>query len=289
MPTRPRPMLSTAAACLALAGGAALAPDAAAQATRPATAAADGRSPGRVVDAIAAAHGSDAYYSHEAVSMTVALTRGGKTTTYRLLFDTPVGRSRLVELGGDGQPVKTTVFDGGAAWVTPASTVSGMERFWSLTLPYFAAAPFKMRDASVRLSPAGPVRVDPDGPARPDAVRVTFDAAAGDAGDSPDDYYVLIPDDEDRLADLGYIVTYRPSDDGSAPAPHLIAYSDFVTVGGATFATTWTFYDWTPDAGRSAEPRFSATLSDIEFVDDVPPGTFDKPDGAAEDPLPARG
>ena len=280
MTNRPFRTLATLSIAATLAGLGAT-PTASAQATRPA-----GATPEQVVGSIADAQGRDAYYSHAAVSMDVALTRGGKTTDYAVLFDTPVGHSRVVEKGPGGEVVKTTVFDGDKAWVTPASGVSGMERFWSLTLPYFAAAPFKMRDASVRLADAGPTPLR-DGETV-DAVRVTFDAAAGDAGDSPGDYYLLFPDDAGRLGAMAYIVTYRPSEDGGPPAPHAIVYGDFADVGGATLATSWTFYDWSPQAGLTGDPLFSATLSNVAFVDDVPAGTFDKPDGAAEDPLPGR-
>ncbi|MEM7587767.1 MAG: hypothetical protein AAF560_30545, partial [Acidobacteriota bacterium] len=64
-------------------------------------------------------------------------------------------------------------------------------------------------------------------------------------------------------------------------------YDDFVNVGGVPFATTWTFHFWKPESGIEGEPKGSAKISNIAFVDE-PAGAFVKPSGAIEATPPGK-
>ncbi|MEO1086823.1 MAG: hypothetical protein AAFY88_21525, partial [Acidobacteriota bacterium] len=64
-------------------------------------------------------------------------------------------------------------------------------------------------------------------------------------------------------------------------------YDDFIDVDGVPFATTWTFHYWNPDSGIDGEPKGSAKLSNVAFVD-APKGAFVKPTDAVEAKLPGQ-
>lgn len=225
---------------------------------------------------IEAAHGEDAWSAAEAVSANLTVVYGGQTVIDgRLLFTPEVGRSRL-ELA-DGT---VAVFDGERAWVSPASAELPQARFHLLTWPYFLAAPFKLRDPGTHLEDLGTRPLD--GVEHPTA-RLTFDPGVGD---SPDDWYVVYRDPESgRLAALAYVVTYGSTREQAEAEPHAITYHDDATVGGTTLPTTWRLWNWSEAEGIHGEPLGEVTLADLRFAT-PPPGAFERPADAKEDPLP---
>lgn len=227
---------------------------------------------------IEAAHGAEAWRSHQAVSARIKVTFGGKDMLDgRFVFDTPVGRSRLET--SDGAAV---VFDGSTAWVTPADSPMGpMARFHVLTWPYFLAAPFKLGDPGANLTPTTWVK---QGDAWVATSRMTFDVGTGDA---PDDWYVLYRDPKtDRLHAMAYIVTFggKPKADAEKE-PHAVVYHDYKTIDGVTLATHFTFHNWSEAGGIEDEVIGEVWVSDIAFLE-PDHDAFVKPSGAAEVKLP---
>ena len=115
--------------------------------------------------------------------------------------------------------------------------------------------------------------------------KITFDAGVGD---TPEDWYIAFADPKNgRLTALAYIVTYGTALEEASKTPSIILYDDFVDVDGVPFATTWTFHFWNPESGIDGDPKGSAKISNIAFVDE-PAGAFVKPAGAIEATPPGK-
>ena len=225
---------------------------------------------------IEAAHGKAPWERAKALQARLSLTFGGRPAlTGTILFRTNLAGSRI-ELG-DGT---IAVFDGASAWVSPASSKLERARFHLLTWPYFASLPMKLRDPGSHLQVLGERSLR--GKAY-EAARLTFDPGVGD---TPDDWYVLYRDPaSSRLAAAAYIVTYGKEAAAASKEPHAITYEDYVPVGGAKVATTWTFWHWSEKDGVTGQPIGSGKLSDPKFVEPAA-DAFTRPADAREDKLP---
>ena len=233
---------------------------------------------GGFVETVEEAHGRAAWYAHKALETGITASFGGETFLEGTLLMTPdMGRVRIEHR--DGTVLHWT---GEEAFISPAASGFEEGRFHVLTWPYFLAAPFKLSD------PGANVAAEGERPFRPGevlpAARLTFDAGVGD---SPDDWYELYREPESgRLAGMAYIVTFGGRTVAEAEAePHVVVYARPVTIAGATLATEWTFYNWTPDEGAVGEPIGQVELRDPRFVR-PPAGAFAPPPGARPLPLP---
>ena len=225
---------------------------------------------------IETAHGLTAWQANKAVKAHIELVWGGQTMLQgTMLFDTPVGKSRI-ELD-DGTVM---VFDGQDAWVSPSDSPLEGARFHLLTWPYFLAAPMKLRDPGSHLAPLDPM---PQGGRELPAARLTFDAGVGD---SPDDWYILYGDpDTQHLVAMAYIVTYGKDKEEAEKEPHAITFEDFETVDGVTLSTRWQFWHWDPEQGTHGEPMGHAKITNIQFVEPSLQD-FQKPTDAKRDVIP---
>lgn len=245
-----------------------------------------GTFPERFVAPVEKAHADSVWQRKEALAADLTVRFGEQTRLDgQMLMETEVGRVRL-ELGGD----TVAVFDGKTAWVAPDSTALPRARFNLLTWPYFAAAPYKLDDPGTQLQRRGrmPVR---QAPARDDAAadrtmpaaRLTF---AASTGDSPDDWYMLYRDPQtNRLAAMGYVVTYGAATAESA-TPHAIVYDSYQHVEGVPVPTEWTFYNWSKAKGPHGEPIGRATLRNPRFTT-PPDSAFAPPPNAERSAMPA--
>lgn len=222
------------------------------------------------------AHGLAAWQANKAVRAHVKVELGGKIMIQgTMLFDTPVGKSRI-ELD-DGTVM---VFDGQDAWVSPNDSPLEGARFHLLTWPYFLAAPMKLRDPGSHLAALGPM---PQGGRELPTAKLTFDAGVGD---SPDDWYIIYrhPDTQ-RLLAMAYIITYGVDKAEAEKEPHAITFDDYKTVDGVTLSTHWQFWHWDPKLGTRGEPIGHAKITNIQFVDPTPQD-FQKPADAKMDAIP---
>jgi hypothetical protein len=224
------------------------------------------------------AHGKVTWAQAKALQANLSLTFGGRPALAgTILFRTNLAASRI-ELG-DGA---IAVFDGSSAWVGPASSKLERARFHLLTWPYFAALPMKLRDPGSHIQVLGERSLRGK---TYEAARLTFDPGVGD---TPDDWYILYRDPSSgRLAAAAYIVTYGKSATAASKEPHAITYEDYVPVGGAHVATTWTFWHWSEKEGITGQPIGSGKLSDLKFVEPAA-NAFARPADAREDKLPKR-
>ena len=183
----------------------------------------------------------------------------------------------------------TAVADGKTAWISPPDAKMPKPRFQLYTWPYFAMVPFKLDDAGASLAPMPPAAMSGDAGEAMARAKMTFSAGTGD---SPDDWYVLYVDPQNRLKAMAYIVTYGTDAAKAQPQPHAIVYDDFTDVPGpdgkptgVIVAARWSFRAWSPETGVGGDEAGSATLSGLELT--MPPaGLFDVPAGAREVPAP---
>lgn len=227
--------------------------------------------------AVEAAHGAEAWRSHQAFAADTVLFYGGQQVFEGTITFTPDAARTRTERAADGALL---VFDGATAWVSPADAEWPMARFHALTWPYFAAAPFKLADPGSHLEPLG----ERDLLGTPhEAARLTFDPGVGD---SPDDWYVLYRDPAtDRLAAMAYVVTYGRTAEEAEQEPHAIVYGEFVDVEGVQVPTVWQLYNWSEEESVDGDPLGRLELSNLRFVEPGP-GTFTAPEGAREEGLP---
>ncbi|NNF41601.1 MAG: hypothetical protein HKN62_00885 [Phycisphaerales bacterium] len=131
----------------------------------------------------------------------------------------------------------------GEAWILPADAeFTPSPRFWAQTPIYFLGIPFVFDDANARFEQLEE-DLEFEGKAYRQ-VKVTF---AQDAGDSPDDYYVLLIDPQTKLTRGAYYTVANPlvAPDGPGP-PKFITLDDLQDVNGLklagshrTFAMEW--------------------------------------------------
>ncbi len=193
---------------------------------------------------------------------------------WRFLFTKEMGKIR-----GEISDGTVVVFDGRQTWISPASAPAPGAGFWVKTVPYFALAPFKLRDPGVHLTLIGkkPLRGQ-----QLDAARLTFDKTAGE---TPDDWYIIYKDKDGALVAMAYIVTYGKTPEEAAKEPHAITFEEPAKLGGVTLATKWRFWNWNEAEGITGEPIGDARLTELKFVK---PGdkAFLEPEDARRDPGP---
>ena len=222
------------------------------------------------------AHGIDAWRSKSAVSAEIRVTFGGNLMIDGTLLMDPSGGHVRMELEGG----TVLGYDDGDAWVAPAEAEIQGARFHVLTWPYFLAAPMKLRDPGSRLEDLGkrPFR---DGRERP-AAKLTF----GDGvGDTPDDWYVVYRDDQNRLVSMAYIVTFGKSVEEAEEEPHAISYSEFKEIDGVVISHRWQFWNWNEADGIVGDAIGEATLENVSFVEPAA-DAFTRPADARSAELP---
>ena len=218
--------------------------------------------------AIAEAHGIEAFRDHGAVSAEFVVDFPGKFDLRgHIVFDTSGGRSKITT----DQNVVIT-FDGETASVSPADAPlpPGMGRFHALTWPYFATAPFKLGDPGATLTDDGP---QPWNGRKWPALELTFGNGVGDASD---DWFKIFADGDHHLHGMAYIVSYGKTAAEAAKSPSAIVYRDYVDVDGALLSTAWTFHGWDAKEGLSKKPVGHGVLAHVTFVD-VDENTFAHP------------
>ncbi len=165
---------------------------------------------------------------------------------------------------------------GGEAWISPkGATFMPPVRFWSLTPYYFIGIPFVFNDESANFE----ILADTMSFEEKDytQVKITYDK---NAGDSPDDYYVLLIDPETKVTKGAYYtVTSKLVAAGGVGPAKFITLDNLADVNGIKLATghrTFTMEDgkigsqmrFTEVSGVKFAPRGSVDLSipDKDFI-----------------------
>lgn len=155
----------------------------------------------------------------------------------------------------------------GEVWVRPeGAAFSPPPRFWALTPFYFLGIPFVFNDekANFELLPGA---MEFEGK-QYTQVKVTYEKTAGD---SPDDYYVLLIDPESKLTRGAYytVTSKLVAKDGVGP-PKFISLDDLEDVGGVKLAGGHRTFSMT-DGEIGEQMRFT----EVSGVKWLPEGTVD--------------
>lgn len=157
--------------------------------------------------------------------------------------------------------------NGGEVWIRPeGAEFSPPPRFWALTPFYFIGIPFVFNDPNANFEIL-PEEMEFEGKSYTQ-VKVTYNKAAGD---SPDDYYVLLIDPETKLTrGTYYIVTSElVAPDGPGPAKFL-TLDDLQDIGGVKLAGGHRTFKMT-DGEIGEQMRFT----EVSGVKWLPEGTVD--------------
>ncbi|MEO6347942.1 MAG: DUF6503 family protein [Aquaticitalea sp.] len=141
-------------------------------------------------------------------------------------------RYSLVEM-----PKHTIGFDGENVWMKSkgGAKYEGNPKFYYNLMFYFYAMPFVLSDEGISYSDAQPLTVE--GKTYP-GIQISYESGVGA---SPDDQYVLYYDtDTNKMAWLGYTVTYFSKE--KAKEWHFIKYSEWQNVEGLLLPETLTWY-----------------------------------------------
>ncbi len=156
---------------------------------------------------------------------------------------------------------------GGEYWVRPeGAEFMPPPRFWALTPFYFIGMPFVFNDPNANFEILGD-KMAFEGKDYTQ-VKITYNKSAGD---SPDDYYVLLVDPETKLTKGAYyIVTNKlTAPDGPGPAK-FISLDELTDVGGVKLAGGHRTFAM-EDGKIGAQMRFTE-VSEVKWL---PEGTVD--------------
>jgi hypothetical protein len=156
---------------------------------------------------------------------------------------------------------------GGESWIRPEDAeFSPPPRFWALTPFYFIGIPFVFNDENANFEILeAPMAFEGKDYTQ---VKITY---TKEAGDSPDDYYVLLIDPETKLTKGAYyIVTSKlVAPDGPGPAK-FITLDDLKDVGGVLLAGGHRTFTMEDDKIKE-QMRFT----EVRGVKFLPEGTVD--------------
>lgn len=192
-------------------------------------------------------HNTTAWKKQEAIQANLTIESDQEPTfNGQLLMRPNAARVRVTRDDG-----AVAVFDGDAAWVTPASANWDSARFDVLAWAYLLALPHKLNDYGVRLEPVGQKEFQGKSV---DVAEMTFDPGIGD---SPDDRYQLYQDPENGKLLAAAI---------SSPAEsQVVVFDEFRGVQDITVPHRWRFYRWSEETGLPGEPLGTVTLRDVTF------------------------
>ncbi len=155
----------------------------------------------------------------------------------------------------------------GETWVTPeGSKVIPPAKFWSLTPYYFIGIPFVFNDPNAKFEKLGEMKSFEGKEYQ--QVKITYNQ---DAGDTPEDYYVLLIDPETKLTKGAYyIVTSKLVAPNGPTPPKFITLDNLKEVNGVKIASGHRTFKMT-DGVIGDQMRYT----DVSGVKFLPRGTVD--------------
>lgn len=149
-------------------------------------------------------------------------------------------------------------------------------KFWALTPLYLMGHPFILDGEGVNLELLP--QTEYKGKTN-NVVKVTFDPGTGDA---PDDYYILHFDAESHLITATrYIVSYPEYfKDGGHNPEKFMEVGELKNVAGVLLPTELKTH-WTKN-GKPGEYITKIDITDLSFIESLPKGYFEMPEGAEE-------
>ncbi|MDQ8195328.1 hypothetical protein QEH59_12900 [Coraliomargarita sp. SDUM461004] len=159
-----------------------------------------------------------------------------------------------------GKDIRFGMYEG-QYWIAPkGSQFAPPVQFWSLTPYYFIGIPFVFNDENAifeRLSESMAFEGKDY-----TQVKITY---TQEAGDSPDDYYVLLIDPETKLTKGGYYIVTNPLVAPNGPGPEkFLSLDNLIDVDGVLLASghrTFAMQD-----GQIGEQMRFTEVSGVKFV-----------------------
>jgi len=162
----------------------------------------------------------------------------------------------------------------GTAWISPAdATFNSPPEFWSLTPTYFVGIPFVFSNPGTKLERLEETKAFEGKDYL--QLKVTYESSAGD---SPDDYYVLLIDPETYVTRGAYYIVTHPSVAAKGVGPEkFITLDGLRQIGGVLLPTAHKTHQMTD--GIIGEKMRYSVVSHLEWL---PKGTTDLsiPEGA---------
>jgi len=180
---------------------------------------------------IGQAHGESVYDSYEMIKYDLTVNFGGnQRMDATIIMNTDM--SRIKVLNRDGSII---IYDGKNVWLSPKDADKTRATFDIFTWPYFTVMAFKLDDPGTKY--AKPYTVNQE-----TKTRLTFSRGVGD---TPDDWYDIVVDENDILKGAGYIVTYGGTTVEQAEKnAHAIQYNRYQNFDGVKLSTFWTFHNY---------------------------------------------
>ena len=201
------------------------------------------------------AHNKAAFQMQQAVSFDIDLKFGGsQRLNAKVSMTTNSTRVKVEKADGS-----TIIYDGNEMAISPKDANSENARFDIFTWQYFFALPFKLTDPGTVWKDTGEKLLDST---NYQTSRLSFE---NNVGETPDDWYMVYQDPKTRLLKAAaYIVTFNTEKQAAEQNPHAIVYSDFEAVKQVTFATKWSFHNWSESEGFG-DKIGEAQISNIQF------------------------
>jgi hypothetical protein len=155
----------------------------------------------------------------------------------------------------------------GQYWIAPhGAQFSPPVQFWALTPYYFLGIPFVFNDENARFELLPDLK-EFEGKDYAQ-VKVTY---TQQAGDSPDDYYVLLIDPETKLTRGAYYIVTHPMVAPNGPGPEkFISLDHLVDIDGVQLASRLRTFSMT--AGKIGEQMRFTEVSELKYL---PKGSVD--------------
>ena len=164
-------------------------------------------------------------------------------------------------------------FDGTAVWLLdPDKTYQGDAGFYHNLMFYFYAMPFVLADKGIIYSKTEPLEYD--GVSYP-GIRISYKTGVGTS--SKDEYFIHYDPETQKMAWLGYTVTYRTGE--ISDNVKWIRYDDWQTVDGLVLPKSVTWYNY--EGRKILDARSNVPFEKVQVSTESMPNSFyQKPDNA---------
>ena len=156
-------------------------------------------------------------------------------------------------------------FDG-KVWLTNGpKPYKGNPEFYHNLMFYFYAMPFVLADDGINYGETAPLQFE--GKTYP-GIQITYNDGVGTS--PKDEYYIHYDPETNRMAWLGYTVTYRTGEDSDNIK--WIRYDDWGTFNGLVLPKSISWYDY---EGRDIKtPRSTVQFEEVHLSEETKPASF---------------
>jgi hypothetical protein len=214
-----------------------------------------------IVKLIQEKHKAELFHAHKAIAFDVHLDIKGRPHT-DLQFVSLTNSGNIKMMRSDGT---TVLFKNGVFSVT-GKTQDALARFDALGWHYFFMVAFKLQDQGVQIEDLEDRNLEK---ARYRCGKMYFKSGTGE---TPKDWYLLFANKQNSRLEA---MAFNATNAGSLTQPAAIRYSDWQSIGGVPYATTWNFHQWN-DARGFGKLLGTARVDHVRWVEETE-GIFETP------------